>query len=1191
MDASATELDRRARQQAVVAELGQQALETDDVAQLLHDAAAVVAEILDIDYSAVLELLPEGEEALLRAGAGWRDDLVGSAAVAADPDSATGYALHGDGTAVVADLSADERFSGSGLLDDHDVVSGVSVVVGPPDDPWGVLGAYATDHREFSEHDVNFLQGVANVLGAAIENERTERERVERDVEEIYGRISDAFYALDEEWRFTYLNDRAHELINPEGRTLVGERIWEAFPEAASRQFAEQYERAMSDQETVSFEAYYPEPLDAWFEVRAYPSETGLSVYFRDVTERREYERQLAESEQRYRTLAEHFPNGIVTLFDRELRYTLAAGQVFDDLPVARGELEGSGPWDVWGSDVAEDLVPLMESALDGEEGAVELSYADREWLVHVVPVADDHGEVFAGMTMAQDTTEQAERERRLQRYETIVETVNDGVYVVDENGDFSMVNQAYASMLGYSPAELVGTAASSVVVDDEVVERVEEQRQGLLEGTIEPSTIEAELRTASGDTVLTEATFAPLEADGESGWYRVGVVRDITERRARERRLAESERRYRALVENFPNGAVGLFDADLRYTAVGGELMDDLDVDPEDRLGATIRELHPDELADRLEPRFRAALDGETRSFELELHGRHLLVNTHPIESGDSFTGMVVVQDVTERREVQRELQESEAKLRMLAENVDEVVWMATADVEEFVYVNPAFEDLWGMDRERLYEDPMAFLEAVHRADRDRVRERFEALPSEPFDGEYRIVRPDGELRWVHAQGARVGDEDGEMTRIVGTAQDVTERKEHEQELERRARQQQVVADLGQFALETDDLDELMDEAARQVADVLDTDYCKVLDLQAGADELLLRQGAGWREGVVGSTTVSAVERDSQASYTLLSDEPVVVEDLETEHRFSGPDLLTSHDVRSGISTIVGSVDDPWGILGTHDTEPRVFTEEDVNFVQTVANVLAEAVKRERYQSDLESLVENLEESNERLEQFAYAASHDLQEPLRMVSSYLQLVETRYGDDLDDDGREFIDFAVDGADRMRTMIEGLLEYSRVDSRGNPLEPVALDSVFADVLDDLQVRIEEADAEIVHEPLPVVDGDAGQLRQLFQNLLDNAIEYSGEAPPSVEVTAERETDAWRISVHDEGIGIAPADAQRVFDVFQRLHSQAEHAGTGIGLALAERIVERHGGEIWVESTPGEGTTFSFTLPSEGSHSR
>lgn len=239
---------------------------------------------------------------------------------------------------------------------------------------------------------------------------------------------------------------------------------------------------------------------------------------------------------------------------------------------------------------------------------------------------------------------------------------------------------------------------------------------------------------------------------------------------------------------------------------------------------------------------------------------------------------------------------------------------------------------------------------------------------------------------------------------------------------------------------------------------------------------------------------------------------------------------------------------------------------------------------------SELETTVEQLEASNERLEQFASAASHDLQEPLRMISNYLELVENRYDDQLDEDGREFIAYAVDGADRMQVMIQDLLQYSRIETRGDPLEAVDLELVVEKTLIDLQIRIEESDAEITVDELPCVEGDESQLQQLFQNLLKNAIEYSGEDPPRIRVTAEQVSDRWKISVHDDGIGIDPQHQTQIFEIFDRLHSQEEHEGTGIGLALCKRIVERHNGQIWVDSEPNEGATFSFTLLSPERHS-
>ncbi|RDI70811.1 sensor histidine kinase [Halopelagius longus] len=231
-----------------------------------------------------------------------------------------------------------------------------------------------------------------------------------------------------------------------------------------------------------------------------------------------------------------------------------------------------------------------------------------------------------------------------------------------------------------------------------------------------------------------------------------------------------------------------------------------------------------------------------------------------------------------------------------------------------------------------------------------------------------------------------------------------------------------------------------------------------------------------------------------------------------------------------------------------------------------------------------LEESNHKLEESNERLEQFAYVVSHDLQEPLRMVTNYLSLIEDRYGHELDEDGEEFLEYAVDGAERMHAMIDGLLELSRLGTEEETFRKVDLDGVLDDVRKQLEMRIRESGAAVEIEELPTVRGEEDQLRQLFQNLVSNALEYSGDDPPTVHVSARRNGESEVIvSVRDEGIGIDPDEQERIFEIFQRLHTREECSGSGIGLALCQRIVERHGGDVRVESEPEEGSTFSVTL--------
>jgi PAS domain S-box-containing protein len=228
----------------------------------------------------------------------------------------------------------------------------------------------------------------------------------------------------------------------------------------------------------------------------------------------------------------------------------------------------------------------------------------------------------------------------------------------------------------------------------------------------------------------------------------------------------------------------------------------------------------------------------------------------------------------------------------------------------------------------------------------------------------------------------------------------------------------------------------------------------------------------------------------------------------------------------------------------------------------------------------------ERLKRSNEELQRFAYVASHDLQEPLRTIASFLQLIEKRNRDLLDAESKEFISFAVSGASRLQIMINNLLEYSRLESRGNPFVRVESGDILRKVIDDFGPEVERSNAIITLDDLPALMADPGQLGRLFQNLVGNALKFQGEEPPRIHVAVRREERNWVFSVHDDGIGIDPKYKDRIFVIFQRLHTMETYAGTGIGLSICKKIVERHGGRIWVESEPGKGSTFYFTIPAK-----
>jgi PAS domain S-box-containing protein len=278
------------------------------------------------------------------------------------------------------------------------------------------------------------------------------------------------------------------------------------------------------------------------------------------------------------------------------------------------------------------------------------------------------------------------------------------------------------------------------------------------------------------------------------------------------------------------------------------------------------------------------------------------------------------------------------------------------------------------------------------------------------------------------------------------------------------------------------------------------------------------------------------------------------------------------------------------WSNTAMVDAEGKVKFVIGTGIDITETNRAQAALRRlnDELETRVRQRTEELARSNAELEQFAYVASHDLQEPLRMVASYVQLLEKRYKNQLDEKALQYIGFAADGAQRMQRLITDLLEYSRVRTHGSPLEPTDCNEVLGQVLANLRLAIEEQQAKVTHDPLPMVPADHTQLAQIFQNLIQNGLKFHRSDEPSrIHVGAEHRNGEWLFSVRDNGIGIEPQHFDRIFVIFQRLHPRREYPGTGIGLSLVKRIVERHGGRIWVESEPGRGTTFYFTVPEEG----
>lgn len=400
------------------------------------------------------------------------------------------------------------------------------------------------------------------------------------------------------------------------------------------------------------------------------------------------------------------------------------------------------------------------------------------------------------------------------------------------------------------------------------------------------------------------------------------------------------------------------------------------------------------------------------------------------------------------------------------------------------------------------------------------------------------------------------------------------------------------VLAEIGRIISSTLNIDEIYEQFAQQVSLLIPFDRLSIsaVDMEAHTVQAVYAAGGdipGWERGVVHEIIPGGIsdilERDRRG---ILFRTPAEEEEAGQQ---PARDLGGDFQTRIAVPLIARGVF--VGAMNIRSLQPYAYDEKHVaqaerigaQIAGTIANAFAYE-KLEAAQSALENAVEELRRSNQELEQFAYVASHDLQEPLRKIASFCNLLESRYAEQLDEKAGTYLHYIVDGAMRMQALVNDLLLYSRVTTRGKELAPTDLNDVLQEALENLEVGIDECNARITYEPLPTVNGDSAQLARLLQNLIGNAIKYRGEAPPEVHVAVMSEGDEWVFSVRDNGIGIDPQYAERIFVIFQRLHTREEYGGTGIGLSVCRKIVERHGGRIWVESQEGSGATFRFTFP-------
>ncbi len=878
-----------------------------------------------------------------------------------------------------------------------------------------------------------------------------------------------------------------------------------------------------------------------------------LTGIIRDVTERRQAEAALRESEEKYRLVVDNADEAILVAQDGKL--------VFANRRT--GQLTGYTQEELLGRSFT-DFIHADDRALvtdryrrriagedspvgyvfrivrrDGETRHVEINATRIEWMGRP-----------ATLNFLADITERRRAEEALreseERFKGIFDAARDGMALADvETGRLVTANAAFCNMVGYGPEEIARLSVPDIHPSESLA-YVKESFDSQVAGKTSLSP-DIPVKRRDGSVFYADVNSAAVSLGGRN--LLLGAFRDISERKQAERALAESEERHRLLFETMSQGVV-YQDADGRITSANPAAVRILGLTLDQMQGRT-----------SVDPRWRAIHEdgsdfpGETHASMVALRTgkevnnvimgvfnpatdacRWISVNAIPqSRPGEDkpYRVYTTFADITERKRSEDAVRESEAQNQALIRAFPDILFVNRLD-GEFLAVHTSHPEL-------LFAPPEAFL---HR----KVKE----IMPKPLGDSLMKAFADAvglgavqELNYVLPVGGEDRHYEARVTRstkdtVITIVREVTERK--------RAEERIVQAEAKWRALTQNSPDFIMNLS------------------RDGTIQFINRTMPGLpdAEHTIGMSVLEFVPPEHrEANRQAIEGVYATGKRVEFESEGPGPDGTPRYYLCR--------------------VEPIV----EAGRVTSVNYVTTDITERKRAEEALLAKERELKRSNAELEQFAYVASHDLQEPLRMVSSYTQLLSRRYQGKLDSDADEFIGFAVDGITRMQRMINDLLTYSRVGRRGKEPQPTDSGVVLERALQNLKLTIEDNKGSVTYDPLPVVMADDRQIEQLFQNLVGNAIKYHGDEPPSVHISAERSNGWWTFAIKDNGIGIEPQYYERIFQVFQRLHTQKEYAGTGIGLAVCAKIIERHGGRIWVESEPGRGSTFMFTLPAKG----
>jgi PAS domain S-box-containing protein len=786
------------------------------------------------------------------------------------------------------------------------------------------------------------------------------------------------------------------------------------------------------------------------------------------------------------------------------------------------------------------------------EEQGIRMRKDGSRFLASVVFTAlrDPAGNLRGFSEFSHDLSESKESGAK---YRGLLEAAPDAMVVVNQAGEIVLLNVRAEKQFGYSRDELVGQQVKNIIPEGFAERLIADGTRSAAEALAQQigTGIELNGRRRDGSEFPIEIMLSPLES--AEGILVTAAIRDISVRKNAETHLAQMEGRYRGLLEAAPDAMVVVNPAG-EIVLLNVQAEKQFGYSRDELVGQQVKNIIPEGFAERLiadGTRSAAEALAQQIGTGIELNGRRrdgsefpIEIMLSPLESAEGILVTAAIRNITTRRDAETHLAQMEGRYRGLLEAAPDAM-VVVNPAGEIVLLNVQAEKQFGYSRDELVGQQVNNIIPEGFAERliaDGTRSAAEALAQQIGTGiELNGRRRDGSEFPIEIMLSPLESAEGIL--VTAAIRNITTRRDAETHLAQ------------------------MEGRYRGL-------------LEAAPDAMVVVNPAG-------EIVLLNVQAEKQFGYHR---DELVGQKVKNIIPEGFAERLIADGTRSAAEALAQQIGTGIELNGRRRDGSEFPIEIMLSPLESAEGILVTAAirnitERKKSEEHLVKTVGELKRSNDELQQFAYVSSHDLQEPLRMVTSYTQLLAGRYKGRLDSDADEFIAFAVDGCNRMQGLIKDLLSYSRAGTNGKVLREVSAENALKEALANLQATIDQSSAVVTHDALPAIRTDETQLTQVFQNLVGNAIKYHGTEVPHVHISATKNGgNEWTFSVRDNGLGIDPQYFDRIFILFQRLHGRDEFEGTGIGLAICKKILERLGGRIWVESQPEKGSTFYFALP-------